>query len=103
MVTITLHEDPLLEQDSSWVAVADGFGNFTSSVFAPDELDLGTRFVLTADGGTSGMRAQATFTDAGKVWVGCTSTDWNTNTNWNGSAAACPVAGITPPGASDAV
>src|ERR1043165_9681355 len=63
-VTITLHEDPLLEQDSSWVVMADGFGNFTSSVFAPDEMDIGTRFVLTADGGTSGMRAQATFTDA---------------------------------------
>jgi hypothetical protein len=63
-VTITLHEDPLLEQDSSWVAVADGFGHFSSSAFAPDVNDIGTRFVLTADGGTSGMRAQATFTDA---------------------------------------
>ena len=66
-VTITLHEDPLLEQDSSWVAVADGFGNFSNSVFAPDVNDVGTRFVLTADGGTSGMRAQATFTDGAQT------------------------------------
>src|ERR1051326_7577064 len=78
-VTITLHEDPLLEQDSSWVAVADGFGNFTSSVFAPDQNDIGTRFVLTADGGASGMRAQATFTDAGtlKLYTDAAHTDEN--------------------------
>src|ERR1051326_6840253 len=98
MVTITLHEDPLLEQDSSWVAVADGFGNFTSAVFAPDMLDIGTRFVLTADGGTSGMRAQATFTDGAKFWVGCASTDWGSgaspNNNWSTSSSATCVGGV---------
>ncbi|HEV8355772.1 MAG TPA: hypothetical protein VGQ17_03295, partial [Gemmatimonadales bacterium] len=85
-VTITLHEDPLLEQDNSWTVVADGSGNFTDTMFAPDQLDLGTRFVLTADGGTSGMRAQATFTDAGKFWAGCLSTVWTTAGNWASSA-----------------
>ena len=94
-VTITLHEDPLLEQDSSWVAVSDGFGNLTSAVFAPDQNDIGTRFVLTADGGTSGMRAQATFTDAGKFWVGCASTDWNTANNWSTSATGTCTGGVS--------
>src|ERR1051326_8986120 len=87
-VTITLHEDPLLEQDSSWTTVADGSGNFTNSMFAPDQLDLGTRFVLTGDGGTSGMRAQSTFTDAAKFWAGCLDTNWNTNGNWSTSGTA---------------
>src|SRR5439155_1101262 len=32
---------------------------------SPDEHDVSVRFIATATGGTSGMRAQTTFTDAG--------------------------------------
>ena len=84
-VRIVRHEDPLLEADSSVVVIADGFGNFTDQSFTPDILDLYTRFVLTADGGSSGMRAQTTFTDAACSWK-TTATDgnWFNGSNWSG-------------------
>src|SRR5216117_445747 len=66
-VTIDVHEDPLVHDDRVLAAVADGSGNFTNQDFAPEPHDIGVRFVLTATGGTSGMRAQTTFTDGPKV------------------------------------
>ena len=64
LVTIVRHEDPLVEADSTILVMADGFGNFIERSFVPDAQDILTRFVMTADGGTSGMRAQTSFTDA---------------------------------------
>src|ERR1043166_6221512 len=97
-VTITLHEDPLLEQDSSWTAVAGGSGSFTDTRVAPDSMDVGTRFVLSADGGASGMRAQATFTDAACTWK-TTATDgnWFNGANWT----SCTGTGATPAAGDD--
>src|SRR5205823_7800351 len=66
-VTIVRHEDPMLEPDSEVTVVAAGSGQFTDQSFTPDTFDVGTRFVLTATGGTSGMRAQTSFTDGPKV------------------------------------
>src|SRR6266571_3238025 len=64
-VTIELVEDPLIDTHPALTAVADTSGNWTNRQFSPDEHDLSVRFVVTATGGTSGMRAQTTFTDAG--------------------------------------
>jgi hypothetical protein len=46
------------------MATADGSGNFTNTDFAPQAYDVGVRFVVTAVGQQSGLRAQTTFTDA---------------------------------------
>src|SRR6266498_3034747 len=62
-VTVNLHEDPLVHDDRMLTAVADASGSFTNRDFAPEAHDFGLRFVLTATGETSGMRAQTTFTD----------------------------------------
>src|SRR5439155_3118325 len=64
-VTIELVEDPLLDTHPALTAVADSSGNWTNRQFSPDEHDISVRFIVTATGGTSGLRAQTTFTDAG--------------------------------------
>ena len=69
-VTIELVEDPLIDTHATLTAVADQSGNWTNSEFSPDEHDISVRFVVTATGGTSGMRAQTTFTDAGPAQEG---------------------------------
>jgi hypothetical protein len=66
-IRITLHEDPLVHEDRSFTATADGSGNFTFTGFAPEPHDFGVRFVLTAVGQVSRNRAQTTFTDAGRL------------------------------------
>src|SRR5438034_6034137 len=66
-VTIELVEDPLLDTHPTLTAVADGSGNWSNSEFSPDEHDVSVRFIVTATGGTSGMRAQTTFTDAANL------------------------------------
>jgi VCBS repeat-containing protein len=62
-VNFVLHEDPTLEPDIKFSAVADASGNISNQSFTPDAQDAGVRFVLTATGVTSGRVAQATFTD----------------------------------------
>ena len=62
-ITLTLHEDPLVDADRVLTATTDASGNFTNTDFAPEEHDLDVRFVLTAVGQSSGRRAQTTFTD----------------------------------------
>src|SRR6266566_5298945 len=57
-VTIELVEDPLIDTHAALTAVADTSGNWTNRQFSPDEHDISVRFVVTATGGTSGMRAQ---------------------------------------------
>jgi len=62
-VKLTLHMDPLRDSDAELTATADASGNFTNTDFAPRQYDVGVRFVLTAVGQASGLRAQTTFTD----------------------------------------
>ena len=66
-ITITLHEDPLTHGDRTLAARADASGKWVNKDFVPEEHDVGVRFILTALG-SSGVRAQTTFTD-GKVTI----------------------------------
>lgn len=63
-VTITLGEIPKLDTHPNVVVVADGTGGFSDRSFSPDSADLNVRFIATATGTTSGVRAVTTFTDA---------------------------------------
>src|SRR5437016_502860 len=63
-VTVELVEDPLLDTHPALTAVADSSGKWTNSQFSPDVHDISVRFIVTATGGKSGMRAQTTFTEA---------------------------------------
>jgi hypothetical protein len=63
VVTISIHEDPQQHTDRTIVVTADALGSFTNKSFAIEEQHLLVRFVATATGGTSGSRAQTTFTD----------------------------------------
>src|SRR5262249_15532244 len=47
-----------------WTATADGSGTFTSSWYVDPDDSLGSRFVLTAVGGVSGLTTNTVFTDA---------------------------------------
>ena len=62
-VTLYLHETPSVEPNPVLTTVADAFGNINDSAYAPDILDLGIRYYLTAVGATSGTQAQTTFAD----------------------------------------
>lgn len=66
-VKLSLHMDPLRASDTELTATADANGNITNADFAPASYDIGVRFVLTAIGQTSGLRAQTTFTDGSKL------------------------------------
>lgn len=63
-VTISFAEQPAVDVPSPITVVADGTGSFVNASFSPDAQDAGTRFIATAVGKSSGMQAQATFTDA---------------------------------------
>src|SRR5919108_4120421 len=62
-VLLELHEDPEVHEIRSFTVVADANGEFVFTGFAPEEHDLDVRFILTATGQTSDLRAQTTFTD----------------------------------------
>jgi hypothetical protein len=62
-VTLTLTEDPEVHTVRSFTVTADENGDFEFTGFAPEEHDIGVRFVLTAKGEASGRFAQTTFTD----------------------------------------
>ena len=62
-VRLSLHHDPIRDNDTELTAVADGSGNISNTDFAPAQYDIDVRFVLTAIGASSGRRAQTTFTD----------------------------------------
>ena len=47
-----------------WSVFADGDGSFTATWHVDPDDSLGSRFLLTADGVTSGLHAETTFTDA---------------------------------------
>ena len=63
-VTLTFVESPLLDTHPDLTAIADANGNIFNNQFSPDSHDVDITFTLTATGGTSGLQAQTTFTDA---------------------------------------
>src|SRR5437870_4030458 len=66
-VAITLHERPDAYADPGFVATADEQGNFIFMQFAPQSIDIGRTFTLTAIGRSSGFTAQTAFTDATNI------------------------------------
>jgi hypothetical protein len=67
-VDLTLHERPDEYTDPGFTAVADPQGNFIFMQFAPQSIDIGRTFTLTAIGQISGFAAQTAFTD-GEVTI----------------------------------
>ena len=65
-VDISFHEFPEEYPDVFFSAIANQQGNFVTAEFAPQEIDLGRIFTLTAIGQSSGFTAQTTFHDANK-------------------------------------
>jgi hypothetical protein len=63
-VDIYFHEFPEEYPDVFFSVVANQQGNFVTAEFAPQEIDLGRIFTLTAIGQTSGFTAQTAFKDA---------------------------------------
>ncbi|TMB07162.1 MAG: hypothetical protein E6J71_29900 [Deltaproteobacteria bacterium] len=63
-VVLILHEDPELDPDLQLTAFADESGDFTNTDFSVDSFDIGVTFTLSATGGSSGLTAETTFTDA---------------------------------------
>ena len=66
-VDIYFHEFPEEYPDIFLSAVANQQGNFVAAEFAPQEIDLGRIFTLTAIGQSSGFTAQTAFKDARNV------------------------------------
>src|SRR5882724_8359825 len=66
-VVLILHEDPQLDPDLQLTAYADENGDFTNTDFSVDVFDIGVTFTLSATGGSSGLTAETTFTDAPPV------------------------------------
>ena len=63
-VAIYFHEFPEEYPDIFLSAVANQQGNFVTAGFAPQQIDLGRIFTLTAIGQSSGFTAQTAFKDA---------------------------------------
>src|SRR5207245_5297325 len=63
-VVLILHEEPQLDPDLQLTAFADENGDFTNTDFSVDIFDIGVTFTLTATGGSSGLTAETTFSDA---------------------------------------
>jgi hypothetical protein len=63
LITLTLTEDPEGHDERSFRAITDNAGNFLFTGFAPEEHHLYVRFILTATGESTRLRAQTTFTD----------------------------------------
>ena len=62
-VQLSLHEFPEEYPDITFSALANQQGNFVAQDFAPQLIDDGRTFTLTAIGQTSGRSAQTSFTD----------------------------------------
>ena len=71
-VRIVMTEDSEIDQPGTIVTMADADGNISDSSFAPDLLDIGVKFYVTAtqegpldaNGQPTSLTAQTTFTDA---------------------------------------
>jgi hypothetical protein len=66
-VKILFHEFPEEYPDIVLFGVADQQGKFVIAEFAPQLIDIGRTFTLTAIGETSGFTAQTAFTDAPRI------------------------------------
>ena len=83
-VDIYFHEFPEEYPDIFFSVVANQQGNFVTAEFAPQEIDLGRIFTLTAIGQTSGFTAQTAFKDNHSITVSCSPGSVST-----GSPATC--------------
>jgi hypothetical protein len=88
-VQLTIHVDPLTSVDRVFNAVVDGSGNFTTTQFSPAIQDIGVRFVLTAVGQGSGLRAQTTFTDGNSTITGVVRSSVPPNAPIPGATVSC--------------
>ena len=70
-VYIYFHEFPEEYPDIFLSATANQQGNFVAAEFAPQEIDLGRIFTLTAIGQSSGFTAQTAFKDNHTMTVSC--------------------------------
>jgi hypothetical protein len=86
-VTLTLVESPLYDTHGPYTAVADGNGNISNSQFVTDSHDADIRFYLTASG-SSGLRAENTFTDGNATSVSGTVKDISGN-GISGATVTC--------------
>jgi hypothetical protein len=68
-VDIFFHEFPEEYPDIYLSAIANQQGNFVTAEFAPQEIDLGRIFTLTAIGQSSGFTAQTAFKDARSISI----------------------------------
>jgi MBG domain-containing protein/Big-like domain-containing protein/Kelch motif protein/galactose oxidase-like protein len=66
-VALTLHERPDAYPDFAFMVSADNQGNFVFMQFAPQSIDIGRSFTLTAVGQVSGFSAQTSFSDAPRI------------------------------------
>ncbi len=79
-------------------SVLSGGSNFSNSGTilenATGDSNIGTNtgLVQNLNGGTFSITANTGLvtTSAGKIWTGCTDTDWNTAGNWSGNAVPAP-------------
>jgi hypothetical protein len=83
-VDIYFHEFPEEYPDIFFSVVANQQGDFVTAEFAPQEIDLGRIFTLTAIGQTSGFTAQTAFKDNHSITVSCSPGSVST-----GSPATC--------------
>ena len=89
-VDIYFHEFPEEYPDVFLSATANQQGNFVVAEFAPQEIDLGRIFTLTAIGQSSGFTAQTAFKDALSV----TSVSPNSGPTTGGTSVTISVSGI---------
>lgn len=89
-VALSLRERPDGYDDPYFVADADANGAFTFIQFAPQAIDIGRTFTLTAVGQSSGFAAQTVFTDNKNISIGFSGTGSGTVTG--GTTAGSPAA-----------
>jgi hypothetical protein len=101
-VDISFHEFPEEYPDIFLSVIANQQGSFVTAEFAPQEIDLGRIFTLTAIGQTSGFTAQTAFKDARLNTISVTGQNPNPVTagsnvsftvtvGFNGNATSCTV------------
>ncbi|MGN6734571.1 MAG: Kelch repeat-containing protein, partial [Candidatus Binatia bacterium] len=66
-VAMALHERPDAYPDFAFTTPADNQGHFIFMQFAPQSIDIGRTFTLTAIGQISGFSAQTSFSDAPRI------------------------------------
>jgi len=93
-VAMALHERPDAYPDFAFTTPTDNQGNFTFMQFAPQSIDIGRTFTLTAIGQASGFSAQTSFSDApriGSVTVGSQTGSLTFGTVGNATYIVTPV------------